>query len=469
MKKSNVFLSKSQIRRVIQYFTIFFITISVGSILFFYKYNFYNKIDSNNNADIMSNLFSPLKLKPITFEINSKDSLTSEFRKIVSSSFNEYFQYCSNFDEYRPNENECISQFGFSATLFDSLDVLFILGLTNEFQKVKNFIKNIKFQWINRREFWSRCIGSLLSTYIITQDTFFLSKATEFSKELLKSSQTAPFVNFENKKIRNNEWIKGTSLTDIISGLPELFSLSKLTNDESFSISYLTILNNIPTFSNNSVFNFYDLELKQPIVELSSIDGNVIDFYHQQSIAFSIKPIKSLKKNLENVLNQIELNKDELCFYSRYSSLYDTLSIIEKNGIKIDNKFSKNSFLDFVENPKSFFESNCSSIFFIPFRFDASFLRALLRDFDDCENKVLNFINFSLNECKLKNGFSGLLKINSNEIVHTNIQHSNFFGQWMSIASYLLTNQKKIVKDAVFNERGHLLYSPLIFPNDEDD
>ena len=367
------------------------------------------------------------------------------------------------------NKSECLNQFGFSSTVFDSLDVLFILGLNKEFQKAKNFIKNIKIEWVNRREFWSRCIGSLLSAYILTSDSFFLSKATEFSKELLKSSQTAPFVNINDKKFRNHGWIKGTSLTDIISGLPELFTLSKLTNDESYSISYLTILNNIPTFSNNSVFNFYDLESKQPVNELRNVDGNVIDFYHQQSIAFSIKPMKSLKKNLEKVLNNIKLNDEEICIYSRYSTLYDTISIIEKNGIKIENIDSFSLDLnDFLQNPKSFFFSNCSSKYFVPFRFDASFLRALVRNFDDNDNKALNFIKNSLNICKLNKGFSGLMKINSDETVLTNIQHSNFFGQWMSIASYLLSNQKKILKNGVFNERGHLLYSSLIFPNEEE-
>ena len=74
MKKSNVLLNKSQIRCIIRYITIIFISFSVCIILFFYKNN--NII--NKNGDIMNSLFVPMKLKSISFQINQKDSLTSE-------------------------------------------------------------------------------------------------------------------------------------------------------------------------------------------------------------------------------------------------------------------------------------------------------------------------------------------------------------------------------------------------------
>lgn len=440
-----------------------------------------NKFNMDQNTNLINNFVLPLKLNHISFETNQKNQLTTKIQEAVSNSFNEYFQQCSNHDEYRPKTGECLSQFGFSATVFESLEVLYILDLKKEFQKAKNFIMKTfslnQAEWINRREFWSRCIGSLLSTYILTSDSFFLMKAIEYSNSILQISITAPYVNVESKKYRNLEWIEGTSLTDIVAGLPELFTLSKLTNNESYSLKYLTILNNIPTFSNNSIFNFYNLETKKPIFDFSSFGNNIIDFFHILSIAYSIKPMKSLKEILSNFLNYIQMDENQYCVYSRYSSLFDTISIIDKNNIKIQNFENFSNFLNvvnyFLENQKDFFESNCSYNYYLPFRFDASLLRAFIRSSNEpsekVESKVLNFIKDSFDVCHSRNGFSGLLKINSNDVMSNNIQHSSFFGQWTSIASFLLSNQKNIVKNAVFNERGHLLYSPQIFPNEEDE
>lgn len=432
----------------------------IASIFFYSHYQslqtFFSTLHSNQ-LDKFSNISN--RMNPFPFKINITDSFTTTFRNAIANSFDEYYTNCAKFDEYRPKAKTCINNFGFSSTMFESLEVLYLFNLKEQYKKAYNFIMNEfsiqNMHWINVREFWSRCIGSLLSCYLLTSDKKYLLKAIEFSNTILQFPQNAQYVNIFENLHRSHQWEETPSLTTIISGLPELFLLSKLTKCRSYSIEYLTTLNNIPSkINSNKLFN-------------------VIDFYHILSLSYPIISMKSLRDILNTTMLKFTENKQQCLLFN--SHILDTLSMINQNLENVDKYSELIIQYKTKMNLNSFISMNdCKMInYVLPFTFDSSNFRAVLRDshkFEQDRELILNMINSSLTLCQ-SNGkaFSGLINTNSLELVSTDIQHSNFFGQWMNLAGYLLLENTSFWKSAVFNERGHLLYFSSISLNDDDD
>ncbi|OHT00149.1 hypothetical protein TRFO_33282 [Tritrichomonas foetus] len=471
--KKNQFFNRFRLRRILKNTTILLFLLLIGMIVFRY-------IKKDSQVDKIMSPSSFLHLTKLKFQINTSNPYTIKIRKAVSSAFDQYYHKCLGYDEFRPNTNECVNSFGFSSTIFDALDVLYLLDLKLQYQQAKKFIfSNFtckKLRWVNRKEFWSRCIGSLISSYILTSDHLFLEKAIECSNEaLVFDHHSSPFINIEQKTYRKQNWIKGISLSDIVAGLPELFALKTLTKNESYSIHYLSILNNIPPLE-NPLYNFFDISEKVTIKDLRKFDGNIVSFYQTLAIAQLLKPIKSIKEVLIQSFQNVTLQKNKESFFELYHLLptYEVVTLLDQLNIPYENNLI-DELLKAIENlyddPYKIFEPE-STDEVIPFRFDGSTLRSFMRnstDIQEARTKILDIVSLSIDKCQVNEGFAGIMRSYTNELISTNIQHSNFFGQWISFAAYLLTNQYKIIPNAIFNDRGHILYSNNIFPDEDEE
>ena len=113
----------------------------------------------------------------------------------------------SNYVKYAWGENELnpISRTGHSAGIFgntkigasiiDALDTLWIMNLTEEYNRARSYVENeLDFGSINSEvsvfEFNIRFVGGLLTGYALTKDNVYLKKAEEIAEKLLPAFNT---------------------------------------------------------------------------------------------------------------------------------------------------------------------------------------------------------------------------------------------------------------------------------------
>lgn len=93
-------------------------------------------------------------------------------------SWKQYEKHAYGFDEIRPVSNKSFDPFlGWSATMVDSLDTLYIMGLVEEFDAAVEFVKTIDFTNTFRKdiplfETVIRYLGGLLSAYDVSGERY---------------------------------------------------------------------------------------------------------------------------------------------------------------------------------------------------------------------------------------------------------------------------------------------------------
>ncbi|CAG8600944.1 2882_t:CDS:2, partial [Acaulospora colombiana] len=103
-----------------------------------------------------------------------------------------YTKYAWGYDELMPVTNKSRNSYnGWGATIIDSLDTLWIMNLTKEFEQAKEFVRTVNFTTsendISVFETTIRYLGGLLSAYEFSRDSIFLEKALELGTALLPS------------------------------------------------------------------------------------------------------------------------------------------------------------------------------------------------------------------------------------------------------------------------------------------
>ena len=186
--------------------------------------------------------------KSITFKILKSDEKTT-IMEALKRAFDTYYKFCSDYDEVYPASHKCKNSQGFYASAVESLEALYLLGMKEHFLKAKKVVLNNlvpeKIEWVNRKSFWSKCIGSLIGIYRLSGENSFLDRAISLSERMISlqsRAKQAQFVNFKTGKAMREEWLNDTiSLSDLTAGLPELVALYNITG----SSRYLTVANQI--------------------------------------------------------------------------------------------------------------------------------------------------------------------------------------------------------------------------------
>ena len=111
----------------------------------------------------------------------------TERQKAVVEAFKHawkgYKSYAWGYDELRPLSKSGTSHlFGLGMTIIDSLDVIWLMGLQEEFDEARNWVSSAmnignNFHIVSLFETNIRVLGGLLSTYHLSQDELFLQKA----------------------------------------------------------------------------------------------------------------------------------------------------------------------------------------------------------------------------------------------------------------------------------------------------
>jgi len=138
---------------------------------------------------------------------------------------------------------------GLGATLVDSLDTLYIMGLKEEFKKARDWVaESLDFDKDYEASVFEtiiRVVGGLLSAYDLSADKIFLEKARDITDRLLPAWDTSsgiPYnrINLAQGKASNPGWNGGNSiLADSGTEQLEFIALSQRTGDQKYQQKFL--------------------------------------------------------------------------------------------------------------------------------------------------------------------------------------------------------------------------------------
>ncbi|XP_065849774.1 mannosyl-oligosaccharide 1,2-alpha-mannosidase MNS1-like isoform X1 [Euphorbia lathyris] len=190
-----------------------------------------------------------ISIKSKKAKADENDSISDERREKVKEAMLHawtcYEKYAWGHDELQPQTRNGIDSFGgLGATLIDSLDTLFIMGLHEQFQKAREWIANSldfnKNYEASVFETTIRVVGGLLSAYDLSGDKIFLEKARDIADRLLPAWNTPsgiPYniINLAHGNPHNPRWTGGSSiLADSGTEQLEFIALSQRTNDPKY-------------------------------------------------------------------------------------------------------------------------------------------------------------------------------------------------------------------------------------------
>lgn len=210
--------------------------------------------DSNKVNDLESNDIEGNEIKrpnnkrpsPIVFP-----SLTNARQRAVVAGFKHgwagYKKYAWGQDMLKPLSKTAHKWFGLGLTLVDSLDTLWIMGLTEDFLEARDWVRD-EFRLslesstadVNLFEATIRVLGGLLSAYHFSGDDVFISKALDLGEALLpcfeKSPSGIPYsdVNLASHIPHAPKWSPDSSTAEVTTLQLEFRYLSRATKLKKF-------------------------------------------------------------------------------------------------------------------------------------------------------------------------------------------------------------------------------------------
>jgi len=177
-------------------------------------------------------------------------------RQMMKLAWDGYKKFAWGASELRPvsKRRHTTNIFGNAetgATIIDALDTLWLMGMKNEFNEGKEFVKTFTLssrQDLSVFEVNIRFVGGLLSAYSLEGDEIFLTRAREIADMLLPAFNTntgIPFaqVNPSTHKVRNWAWAPGGAsiLSEFGTLHLEFAALSRFTGDPKYLEKVLKI------------------------------------------------------------------------------------------------------------------------------------------------------------------------------------------------------------------------------------
>lgn len=190
-------------------------------------------------------------------------------KEAMLHAWNSYDKFAWGQDELQPQSKSGVNSFGgLGATLIDSLDTLYIMGLDEQFQKAREWVANTldfnKDYDASVFETTIRVVGGLLSAYDLSHDKVFLDKAKDIAERLLPawdSPSGVPFntINLAHGRPHNPGWTGGDSiLADSGTEQVEFIALSQRTGDPKYQLKVekvIEVLNK--TFPDDGLLPIY--------------------------------------------------------------------------------------------------------------------------------------------------------------------------------------------------------------------
>lgn len=165
-----------------------------------------------------------------------------------------YRKYAWGKDELKPVSQDSNEWFNLGLTLIDSLDTMWLMGLSQEFNEATEWVAKemviTQDKDVNLFETTIRVLGGLLSTYHLTQNDTFLEKAKELGDRLLlcfdtKSSIPFSDINLYTGHAHAPEWGPDSSVSEVSTIQIEFRDLTKLTGNSKYQTAVDTVMNKL--------------------------------------------------------------------------------------------------------------------------------------------------------------------------------------------------------------------------------
>ncbi|OQV17586.1 Endoplasmic reticulum mannosyl-oligosaccharide 1,2-alpha-mannosidase [Hypsibius exemplaris] len=154
-----------------------------------------------------------------------------------------YKRYAWGHDELKPLSRSYKEWFHIGLTLVDSLDTMYIMGLTKEFNEAQKWItETLTFEKdvdVNLFEITIRAVGGLLSVYHLSGDDVFKEKALDLGERLLNAFGTStgvPYsdVNLKKRSAHAPKWGPDSSSAEVTTLQLEFRDLSYVSGDPKY-------------------------------------------------------------------------------------------------------------------------------------------------------------------------------------------------------------------------------------------
>ncbi|XP_050227860.1 mannosyl-oligosaccharide 1,2-alpha-mannosidase MNS1 isoform X1 [Mercurialis annua] len=190
-------------------------------------------------------------------------------KEAMIHAWSSYEKYAWGHDELQPQTKIGIDSFGgLGATLVDSLDTLYIMGLDEQFQRAREWVANSldfnKDYDASVFETTIRVVGGLLSAYDLSGDKVFLEKAKDIADRLLPAWDTKtgiPYniINLAHGNAHNPGWTGGDSiLADSGTEQLEFIALSQRTGDPKYQLKVENVIMELnKTFPDDGLLPIY--------------------------------------------------------------------------------------------------------------------------------------------------------------------------------------------------------------------
>lgn len=190
-------------------------------------------------------------------------------KEAMLHAWTSYEKYAWGQDELQPQTKNGVNSFGgLGATMIDSLDTLYIMGLDEQFQRAREWVATSldfnKDYDASVFETTIRVVGGLLSAYDLSNDKIFLEKARDIADRLLpawESSSGIPYnvINLAHGGPHSPGWTGGDSiLADSGTEQLEFIALSQRTGDPKYQQkveNVISVLNK--TFPDDGLLPIY--------------------------------------------------------------------------------------------------------------------------------------------------------------------------------------------------------------------
>ena len=400
-------LTKSVVRRIAEYTFVVVFSACITLIIMSFK--------SRNFSKIIN--FSKGKVINPSFEDSEENKKIVEYAKIA---FNTYAKHCSDADEIYLETHKCKRSDGFVSTAVQSLETLYLLKLNPEFKKAKSIVlehlQPKKIGWVNRAQFWNKCIGSLIGAFRLSQDSDLIHLAFTLADSVidLQTSKLPTHINIAKHQSSNAEWLNSSvPISEVLAGVPELLTLYAISGQDKYKKAADHIIAKISKISETPP-HYVHFRTFQPVEigTIFKIDGNILDYYNNLAILSGITENEKIKEKLESINSNInEVYSKELTFDHLFTKqLYSRIGIALMFSGHLDVK--SNFYFDQT------IRENWRTI--TDFRFRGNPLRALLEHDQTEFNKVVNHV---LNYTKLNDGFTGQLYTNKKRWVKSGVQN----------------------------------------------
>ena len=203
----------------------------------------------NTNTNTNTNTNNNLKMNEETRENEERRQAVLDAMK---KSWGGYVKYAWGTDELRPVTKKGHDWLGMGATVIDSLDTLWIMGMKDEFNKARDWVRDdFNFRVDMNVSFFEttiRVLGGLLSAYSFSSDRVFLDKADELGGILMRACTQSPIgipeglINLATGATMPHKWTsKKAILADIGTVQLEFLYLSILTENKTYAQHALKI------------------------------------------------------------------------------------------------------------------------------------------------------------------------------------------------------------------------------------